>query len=60
MLDGVLIANALHFVPSSEQRAALLNVCAHLRPGGRLVIVEYEPDRPLPFAPHPISYTRFE
>ncbi|MCC7207656.1 MAG: class I SAM-dependent methyltransferase, partial [Anaerolineae bacterium] len=59
-LDGVLMANALHFVPQAQQPAALRNVCGALRPGGRLVLVEYEPDRPLPFVPYPVAFSDVE
>ena len=40
-LDGVLLANALHFVPAREQGAVLARVVERLAPGGRLVVVEY-------------------
>jgi ubiquinone/menaquinone biosynthesis C-methylase UbiE len=41
-LDGVLLANALHFVPATEQPAVLGRLARGVRPGGRLVLVEYE------------------
>ena len=40
-LDGVLLANALHFVAASAQAAVLADLAARLAPGGRLVVVEY-------------------
>src|SRR5688572_2099936 len=33
-LDGLVIANALHFVPRAEQAGVLRALAAHLRPGG--------------------------
>ena len=39
MLDGILIANALHFV--TDQAKVLAHICSYLRPGGRFVLVEY-------------------
>ena len=53
-LDGILIANALHYVP--DQRAFLNNVRQALTPQGLLVVAEYDTDRPVPtWVPHPIS-----
>jgi len=31
-----------------------------LRPGGRLIVVEYNADRGNPWVPHPFSYPRWE
>lgn len=56
-LDGVLLANVLHFVADAE--GALRRIAAHLRPGGRLVLVEYEGRRPGPWVPYPVSAARF-
>ncbi len=53
-LDGILIANALHFI---ADQAAALGVIAHaLKPGGRLIVVEY--DQPTPWTPHPVPFDR--
>lgn len=56
-LDGALMANALHFV--REQAAVLADIAGYLRPGGRLLLVEYDLDTPLPWVPFPISPDRF-
>jgi SAM-dependent methyltransferase len=58
-LDGAVLANVLHFVAHAEQPAALARVAAHLRPGGRLVVVEYEGRRPNRWVPFPVSLARF-
>ena len=57
-LDGVLLANALHFVRAAEQAAVLARLAAGLRPGGRLVVVEYEDRAPSRWVPHPVSLAR--
>ncbi|HEX2201784.1 MAG TPA: class I SAM-dependent methyltransferase [Longimicrobium sp.] len=57
-LDGVLMANALHFVADAD--AVLRRVVGSLHPGGRFVLVEYEGRRPGPWVPHPVSIARFE
>ena len=56
-LDGVVMANVLHFVPDAE--AVLPRVAALLKPGGRLVLMEYEGRRPGPWTPYPVSAARF-
>jgi len=58
-LDGVLLANALHFVPDADQSRVAAAVAGHLRPGGRLAIVEYEGRRPSRWVPFPVSFARF-
>lgn len=56
-LDGVLIANALHYVPDPEP--LLGRLLAMLDPGGRLLLVEYDTNTPLrPWVPYPIGHGR--
>jgi SAM-dependent methyltransferase len=56
-LDGVVMANALHF--ASDAAAVLSLIASYLRPGGRLVLIEYEGRRPSRWVPHPVSPARF-
>jgi SAM-dependent methyltransferase len=54
--DGVLAANTLHFVARDARRGVLEAIRDVIRPGGRLVVVEYDADRGNPWVPHPFSF----
>lgn len=59
-LDGLVVANALHFVAHAQQEAVVRHVKGYLRPGGRLVIVEYDVDDGNIWVPHPLSHATWE
>lgn len=54
-LDGVLLANALHFV--QDQRAALQRFRGYLKPSGKLLIVEYDTTNASMWVPHPVPFS---
>jgi len=56
--DGLLAANALHFVP--DPAAVLAPLARLVRPGGRVVIVEYDTDAGNQWVPYPFSFRRWE
>lgn len=55
-LDGILMANLLHFV--ADPPALLRRLHGWLRPDGRLLVVEYEQVAPIPWVPYPVPLAR--
>ena len=56
MLDGMIFANALHFVREAD--AVLARLAGRVRPGGRVVLVEYDRRAPSRWVPYPIPTDR--
>ena len=57
-LEGIVMANSLHFVRRKE--LVLEFVYGYLKPGGRLVLVEYDADRGNFWVPHPLSFASWQ
>ena len=55
-LDGLLTANALHFIRDAD--VVLARLAKLVRPGGRVVIVEYDRRGASRWVPYPISSER--
>lgn len=51
-LDGALFANSLHFIPDAANVLARLAML--VKPGGRIVIIEYDRRGPSRWVPYPI------
>jgi SAM-dependent methyltransferase len=59
-LDGLVMANALHFVPDHAKERVVHLLKTYLKPDGRWLLVEYNVDRGNPWVPHPLSYPTWE
>lgn len=57
-LDGILMANSLHFV--RNKTPIVRKLTALLKSGASFVLVEYNVDQGNEWVPYPISYSRWE
>lgn len=57
-LDGIVIANALHF--QRDCLAVARTLRQYLAPGGSIIVVEYNIDQSNFAVPHPVPFRRWE
>jgi ubiquinone/menaquinone biosynthesis C-methylase UbiE len=53
-LDGILMANSLHFI--AEKEPVLTQLKTYLKPNGKFILVEYNADRGNIWVPYPLSF----
>ena len=54
-LDGVVVANALHYIPYPKQASVMRGVASLVTNGGPIVVVEYDRRAANRWVPYPIS-----
>jgi SAM-dependent methyltransferase len=59
-LDGIVMANALHFVARPQQEDVVRRLRSYLKPGGRMIVVEYDADAGNRWVPYPLSVASWE
>lgn len=55
-LDGAVLANALHFLSDAGKDTALGLIRRYLRPGGKLIVVEYNIAHGNRWVPYPFTF----
>lgn len=58
VFDGVLAANSLHFV--AHPTSVIGRLHESLRPGARILVVEYDSDSGNPWVPYPFSFRTWQ
>ena len=59
-LDGIVIANSLHFHHGQKRERVIDLIRSYLRDGGRLILVEYDTDQGNRWVPYPISFLTWQ
>ena len=58
IFDGILMANALHYVKAPIP--FLQNLLQNLKPNGDFVLIEYDTEKGNPWVPFPVSFQKWE
>jgi SAM-dependent methyltransferase len=59
-LDGVVMANSLHFLPDAQKLTFLTRLRGQMRPGAQFILVEYNVDQGNLWVPYPLSYASWQ
>lgn len=57
-LDGIVMANSLHYAPQPEKILSLL--LSHLKPNGAFLLIEYDTQAGNPWVPYPIDFSTWQ
>jgi SAM-dependent methyltransferase len=57
LLNGIIMANSLHYI--KDQKGLLVSLRTHIKPGGKLITVEYNTECRNSWVAYPVSYARF-
>ena len=57
-MDGLLLANSLHFVARQEE--VLRQLIGYLRPGGRVLFLEYDTEQVSLWNPYPLPFHKLQ
>jgi SAM-dependent methyltransferase len=60
LLDGIVLANTIHFHAEAKRATVLQLMRRYLQPGGRLILVEYGTDRGNRWVPYPMSFPTWQ
>ena len=58
-LDGLVLANALHFIPDKQKVDVIKNLAENLKPDGKLILIEYNSRFGNLAVPFPLSQEQF-
>ncbi len=57
-LDGIVMANSLHYAPQPEKVLSLL--LSHLKPNGTFLLIEYDTQTGNTWVPYPIDFSTWQ